>query len=117
MKALADHHRPEEIARLGRRAGIDVFLACHRPETTLELYRGLVQTLEREDVESDGVLRAEERVLAWRSRWYRPPSEQHPPADGWPAHRELARAIEAADGSAGTKALHLLSKRLRLPLE
>lgn len=74
MKALADHHRLDAIAVDGLNAGIDLFLACHRPETVLGLYRAIVQGAEREEISARRLLEAEQRVVRWRHRYYRPPS-------------------------------------------
>lgn len=67
MKALADNFRVAEIARLGASAGIDVFLACHRPDVILDLYASLVHAAESATLDHDDL-----RVRAMRiERWYR----------------------------------------------
>jgi beta-N-acetylhexosaminidase len=73
MKALADHFPLRTTAERGLNAGIDLFLACHKPEVVLELYRSLVQAVESEEVAHGQLLAAEQRVLAWRDRFYRAP--------------------------------------------
>ncbi len=73
MKALADHFPLRTMAGRGMNAGIDAFLACHKPEVVLELYRGIVQAVEEEEISHQTILTAEKRVLAWRDRFYQPP--------------------------------------------
>lgn len=72
MKAVLEHYEPRTIATEGLRAGVDVFLACQRPEVVLELYRGLVRAVEDEEITHEELLAAERRVLAWRRRFFRP---------------------------------------------
>jgi beta-N-acetylhexosaminidase len=72
MKAVADRFSPEEMAKLGLQAGIDVFLACHKPEVTLALYRGIIRAVEDEHVSHDTIMRASKRALAWRKKYYQP---------------------------------------------
>jgi len=72
MKALADHYPLPTIAARGLNAGLDVFLACHKPEVVLELYRSIVRAVEDDAVTHETLLGAERRVLAWRDRFYKP---------------------------------------------
>lgn len=72
MKAVAERYTPMEMASLGLNAGVDLFLACHKPEVILELYRGVVQAVERDEISHTTLLAAEKRVQAWRQRFCRP---------------------------------------------
>jgi beta-N-acetylhexosaminidase len=72
MKAVADRFSPAEMAARGVQAGVDVFLACRRPEVVLELYRGLVRAVEDEVITHEQLLAAEKRALAWRDRFFAP---------------------------------------------
>jgi beta-N-acetylhexosaminidase len=70
MKAVADRFSPAELAARGLAAGVDVFLACKKPEVVLDLYRGLVRAVEDEIITHEALLAAERRALAWRQRFF-----------------------------------------------
>jgi beta-glucosidase-like glycosyl hydrolase len=72
MKAVADRYTPHELAVLGVNAGVDVFLACKRPEVVLELYRGIVRAVEDEAITHESLIAAEKRALAWHRRFFQP---------------------------------------------
>lgn len=72
MKAVADRYSPTELAELGLKAGVDVFLACRKPEVTLELYRGLVVGTEEERLRHEDLADANRRALRWRDRFCKP---------------------------------------------
>ena len=94
MRAVADHYSAAELAVRGLGAGVDCFLACERAEVALDLYRGIVVGMEREEIREDRLLDAERRVLAWRERWARPVPEPAALRElGTEAHLELAREI------------------------
>ena len=73
MKAVADHYRIDEMAVMGMHAGVDVFLACHRPEVILGLFRALVLAAENRTIRHEDLFETENRVTAWRDRFYAPP--------------------------------------------
>jgi beta-N-acetylhexosaminidase len=73
MKAVADRYSIEQMAVMGRRAGVDVFLACHKPEVILRLFRALVVAAETKEISHDELLATESRIVAWRDRFYSPP--------------------------------------------
>lgn len=76
MKAVADRFSPQQIAELGLNAGVDLFLACHRPEVVIDLYAGIVHAIEQEQVTVDALLDGEDRVVAWAKRYLRPSSRE-----------------------------------------
>ena len=73
MKAVADRYTARELAELGLRAHVDLFLACHRPDVISDMYRAIVQLVEDELVSHDDLLDAEQRVVAWRDAYYKAP--------------------------------------------
>ncbi|HSI03118.1 MAG: glycoside hydrolase family 3 N-terminal domain-containing protein, partial [Myxococcota bacterium] len=97
MKAVADHHSPTEMARLGIAAGIDVFLSCKRYESTLELFRGIVQQVETDTLPQLSLLDTDKRIRAWRDRWYKQPMRYADTKQiiGCMEHQDLVHAIEA----------------------
>lgn len=68
MKALADHFSVSQMAEGGINAGVDIFLACDRPEVTLELYASLVRAVESGRLTKRQLFGAARRATAWRSR-------------------------------------------------
>ena len=96
MRALADAHTPEDIAVLGLQAGVDVFLACHAPEQSLALYRGIVRAGETEAVPHSRLQAAHARADAWRRQFWRPadPSLGGADALGRPDHAALLARLE-----------------------
>lgn len=98
MKALAEHHTPCEIAREGLSAGIDVYLACQKPDVILELYRQLILAVEDGVITHEDLLKSERRTIAWRDRFYKEPTPWSPKARaalGPDAHGRLMLDIEA----------------------
>lgn len=97
MKAVADHHSATEMARLGLAAGIDVFLSCKRYESTLELFRGLVQQVETGAFPQLELIESDKRIKAWRDRWYRAPKPYSETKQiiGCGEHQDLAQSVEA----------------------
>jgi beta-N-acetylhexosaminidase len=73
MKALAKFFRPSDIGPMGIAAGIDVFLACEKPEVILELYSGLIHAIEREDITDETLIANNARILAWKTRFNHTP--------------------------------------------
>lgn len=73
MKAVANHFSVADMAEKGLQAGIDMFLACEKPEVVLELYRSIILAVEQEKISHETLLKAEKRVLAWRDRYYQAP--------------------------------------------
>ncbi len=73
MKAVADRFSPADIGLSGFAAGVDVFLACHKPEVILALYRALVHAVEDGTISHEALRERERRVLAWRNRFFRAP--------------------------------------------
>ena len=96
MKAIADHYRPDELAGQGVNAGVDVFLACKRPDVVLDLYRGIVQAVEAQTITHETLMAAEQRALTWRQRFVRPATPWSAGKDrvGPAAHGALAGVIE-----------------------
>ena len=96
MKALADHYGPVEIGEQGLSAGIDVFLACHAPETTLSLYRSLVHAAESQQVPGEAWHATGARLTRWRDQYYQPPvgPEAFVRAVGCAEHEALAHALQ-----------------------
>lgn len=103
MKAVAERYSPAEIASRGTLAGVDLFLACHLPEITQDLYRGLVQAVERKEITHARLLESNRRLLDWRDKYYAPAAT---PEDfkrwvGCGEHLHLAQTIrERAAGNA-----------------
>jgi beta-N-acetylhexosaminidase len=95
MKAVSERYTPEEMASLGLQAGVDMFLACNKPETTLALYRGIVQAVERGEVSHKTLLACEARVLNMRNKYYQPPSSEPlwKQVLGCAQHQELAELM------------------------
>ncbi len=96
MKALADHHRVDEIATLGTDAGIDVFLACRAPDVTLGLYAALVHTGEDGTVSHDALSEREQRIVHWYGGVAQPAASARDLAQtiGCTEHGALEREIE-----------------------
>lgn len=96
MKAVADRFSPAELGARGLAAGVDVFLACKKPEVVLELYRGLVRAVEDEVITHEQLLAAEKRALAWRNRFFAPgrPWAQSRHLVGPAAHGGLVEEID-----------------------
>ncbi len=97
MKAVADHHSPAQMAELGLAAGIDVFLSCKRYESTLELFRGIVQQVETDVYPQLALIESDKRIRAWRDRWYKAPKAYSDSKQiiGCAEHQDLAHAVEA----------------------
>jgi beta-N-acetylhexosaminidase len=74
MRAVADHTTPAQMAVLGINAGVDLLLVSRDPAFAIELYRGIVQGIEREEIQQTRLLEAGARVLAWQQRFYQPPA-------------------------------------------
>ncbi len=96
MKALADNFGPAEIGEQGLAAGIDVFLACHAPTTTLALYRSLVHAAEAQLVRGESWHATGHRLARWREQYYRPPVgvEAFAQTVGCAKHAALAHALQ-----------------------
>jgi beta-N-acetylhexosaminidase len=97
MKAVADHHSASAIAELGLAAGIDVFLSCKRYESTLELFRGIVQQVETGAYPQLTLIDTDKRIRAWRDRWYKAPQPYSETKQiiGCAEHQDLAQLVEA----------------------
>lgn len=95
MKAVADRYSMADISLQGLRAGVDVFLACHKPEIILDLYRSMVVAVESEKLSHETLVTAEKRVLAWRDQYYQAPVDQrlHQDVVGGREHAELVQEI------------------------
>jgi beta-N-acetylhexosaminidase len=95
MKALADHYTPQQIARLGLEAGLDVFLPCHGYGHTIDIYEGIVMAAENNADIQIALGLAGERVRSWRRTWYRAPAASTASL-GWETHRQLAGRLREA---------------------
>lgn len=98
MKAVADLYKVPEIVARGDQAGIDVYLACHKPEVILELYRSLVVRAEENPTLHENVVNREKRALKWRDRWYRSPGSPDAVRQivHCQEHQQLTAQIQAA---------------------
>ena len=96
MKAVADHYRVEQMAVMGSGAGVDVFLACNKPEVIVGLHRALVLAAEKREIRHDDLLAAETRATTWRDRFYASPvaPSQVKTIVGCGSHLTLAQEIE-----------------------
>jgi beta-N-acetylhexosaminidase len=74
MKALSERYTIDEIALKGCQAGLDIFLACHRPEVQFALYRSLVVGLENKSLDDNEMKESHRRVENWQRKWHREPS-------------------------------------------
>jgi beta-N-acetylhexosaminidase len=97
MAAVAERYTVEEMGPLGLRAGVDLFLVCHRRDRQEALLESLIRAAER-----DVALRERLRESAFRVRRLRrdylriPPAgsvEQWPDVVGCSPHRALADEI------------------------
>jgi beta-N-acetylhexosaminidase len=73
MRAVSERYGPGQMATLGINAGVDLLVASRDPAFIVELYRGIVQGVEREEISQPRLLEAEQRVLAWRQRFFQAP--------------------------------------------
>nr|ADD95913.1 glycosy hydrolase family protein [uncultured organism MedDCM-OCT-S01-C81] len=96
MKALSERFSVSDIALKGAKAGIDLFLACHKPVVQMELYRALIHGMEQKQLRDDDLLKSEKRLHAWLKRFVKP-SGSREELNRWvgcPEHRVLAEEVE-----------------------
>ena len=84
------------MAVMGSGAGVDVFLACNKPEVIVGLHRALVLAAEKREIRHDDLLAAETRATTWRDRFYASPvaPSQVKTIVGCGSHLTLAQEIE-----------------------
>lgn len=70
MAAIADNYGIEEAVLLGLRAGIDLFLICHRHDRQEAAYRALVQAAESSTEDRDRLFAAATRLTEHRERFF-----------------------------------------------
>ncbi|MEE8409250.1 MAG: beta-N-acetylhexosaminidase [Myxococcota bacterium] len=97
MRAVADGYTVDQMVRYGLQAGVDVFLACHDPEVILGVYRAVVQSAERRDLDHDDLRALEKRVLTWSRRFYAPAVDVKRVADvvGCSEHAVIAEDVRS----------------------
>ena len=88
MKAIADHHTPDEVVDLALAAGVDAFLVCSRDD----LRDAILESLEAMPPERLATPLA--RMARFKKRWVRPSSDRPAPTGPpYPAHRALASRL------------------------
>ncbi len=96
MKAVADRHSSQEMAKLGIAAGVDHFLVCEKPEVILEFYRALIRCVEDKQISHQALMDAAKRSRQWREAYYQPPGHERDVLTwvGCAEHRALLHEIE-----------------------
>ncbi|MBC7793736.1 MAG: beta-N-acetylhexosaminidase, partial [Clostridia bacterium] len=94
MKAVAGNYSVTEMAERGLASGIDVFLSCKRYESTLELFRGIVQHVETNRFPQRELMVTDKRNITWLNRWYRAPTAYNRQTIETTEHQDLAQLVE-----------------------
>jgi beta-N-acetylhexosaminidase len=94
MKAIADHFSVERAVVDGVKAGVDLFLVCHRPDVQRRAIEALVRAVESGEVPRALVEASLGRLAALAARFVRGP-EDLVATLGSPAHRALAAGLDA----------------------
>jgi beta-N-acetylhexosaminidase len=92
MKAIADHYGVEEAAVLGTRAGVDLFLVCHRADVQRRAIEAVVHAVEDGRIPRARIEEAHRRLDRLLSHFAHPP--EAPPARlGSAEHLALAQGL------------------------
>jgi beta-N-acetylhexosaminidase len=93
MQAVADRFSNAQMAALGIKAGIDMYLVCKTPSIILEFYRALVQQYEQH-IPSE-LHATSKRIAAWIKRHVRTSTTDWRSIVGCQQHIDLAASIGA----------------------
>ena len=95
MKAIADHYSVEEAAIEGTRAGVDLFLVCHRADVQRRAIEAVVKAVESGRIPRERIREAHARLAVLEQRFAHPP-EDRVGSLGDSAHRALSEGLASA---------------------
>lgn len=92
MKAISEHFSVERAAVEGLKAGVDLFLVCHRADVQRKAIDAVVKAIESGEVPRERLLDARERIARLEQRFVRGPEDLLVTLDS-PEHAALARGL------------------------